>query len=98
MGRGDTALGAVIARLRAGTLAAEPAKYQRGIGAAEAKAVRHDPVKLDILLFIDGDRHASRYLVEIVDVRRGRNEIALHHQERINGLLGPCCTKRVAGQ
>ena len=46
MGRGDPAVGAAIARLRAGTLAAEPAKYQRGIGAAEAKAIRHHAVEL----------------------------------------------------
>lgn len=75
MGRSDTALGAAIARLRAGTLATEPAKYQRGIRAAEAKAVRHYLLQSCIIDPLSRNRHTLCTRIKRFDVGRGGNKV-----------------------
>src|SRR3546814_3230014 len=60
------------ARARSSVVALED---ERGVGAAEAEAVRHDAGEAGVVLALPGDLHAFRRRVQPVDIRRGGDEV-----------------------
>src|SRR6478736_5828406 len=73
-------------------------KHERGVGAAEAEAVGHDVVDVDIVLTLAHDRHVGHGGIDGLDVGGFANEAVVHHQQRINRLMCAGGAERMAGE
>src|SRR5205823_9989491 len=62
-------------------------EHQRGIGAAESKAVRHDGLKHRIVDKFTHDRRIGNFGIELLDIRRFRDEPASHLQDAVDRLM-----------
>src|SRR5712671_919008 len=66
----------------------EPLEHHAGVGAAEAERVRQHAAELNVVTALSDDRHVGESRIERVDVRAFADEAVIHHQERVDRLLG----------
>src|SRR5688572_16150221 len=72
-------------------------EHQRGVGAAEAEAVRHHR-RTDLITTLAHDRESLCARIDGVDVGRAGNEAVLHHQQAVDSLVHAGRSERVAAE
>ncbi len=73
----------------------DPLQHQRGVRAAESKAVRHDGGRPHRVRAADDGKSAS-FGVERVDVRGSGQETIAHREQAIDGLVHTGRTERMS--
>src|SRR5687768_5247667 len=73
-------------------------EQQAGVGAAETEAVRHHGLQAGIVDALARHRIIADAGIDILDVGRGRDEIFLQHQQRVDRLVRAGCTLAVPRQ
>src|SRR4029450_5682809 len=73
-------------------------EQQAGVGAAKPEAVRHHGLQAGLVDTLARHRIVADARIDILDVGRGRDEVFLHHQQRIDRLVRAGRTLAVPGQ
>lgn len=66
-------------------------EYERRVGSAEAKAIRHGRLDAGILDTARDKWHFAKFGVGLIAIDRGRNEIVVEHKQAMNRLVDAGC-------
>ena len=75
-----------------------PPEHQSRIGAAKSEAVRHDTVKVGIILAFARDRKIGERWIDFLDIGALADEAIIEHDQREYCLLNANGPKRVPSQ
>ena len=73
-------------------------QHQAGVSAAETETIGHDAIQAHVIHALAYDGHAFRGRIELIDIGGSGNEVLLHHQQRINGLIDASRAQGMAGK
>src|SRR5450830_1093844 len=93
-----TSRGVFYLAIKPGLLALPALQDQGGVGAAEAEAVAHHVVQLNVFAGLGQYRHVSDFRVQLFDVGGTGNELAFHHQQAVDRFVNAGGAQGVTGQ